>query len=281
MLKNYLKITIRSLFKNKIYSIINIVGLAAGIACAVLILLWVQYELSFDRFHKNADRLYKVGFTTEQKDFYGFFQPGPLAKYLKDNFPEVERSSNFAGMQFKLSHETKGFFCTGGIVSPDFFKMFSFHLEEGNTDNVLNNPNSVVISKSLAQKIFGRENPIGQTLKLNDYPNLMVAGVFTDAPKTSTIQFDFVIPFSSAPEWMNMWDRKCVDTYVLLRENASFNEANKKISGVMNKFNPIWKNVLFLYPVTKCHLYEPGGTGQILYQRKARCLPFPCGFTVM
>ncbi|MEJ2505695.1 MAG: ABC transporter permease, partial [Ignavibacteriaceae bacterium] len=109
MLKNYLKIAFRNLTNNKTFSFINIVGLAVGIACAVLIMLWVQYELSFDKFHKNADRLYKVGFTTEQKDYYGFYQPGPLAEYLKDNFPEIELSTNYAETQLKLSRETKGF----------------------------------------------------------------------------------------------------------------------------------------------------------------------------
>ena len=265
MFKNYLKIAVRNLTNNKTFSFINITGLAVGIAFAVLIMLWIQYELSFDNFHKNAYRLYKVGFTTEQKDFYGFYQPGPLAEYLKDNFPEIELSTNYADTRLKLSRETKGFFCNGGTVSSDFFQMFSFNLNKGDLQTVLNSPNSIVLSKSLAQKIFGQINPVGKTLKLNDQSGLVVSGVFSDIPKTSSLQFDFLIPLLNAPDYMKMWDRKSVNTFVLLQKNASFDEVNKKIYNVMNEHNPEWKNVLYLFPVTKSHLYEPGGTGKIIY----------------
>jgi len=131
-------------------------------------------------------------------------------------------------MEFKLSHETNGFFCKGSIVDSTFFQMFSFKLEEGDVRTVLTNSNSVVISRSLALKIFGQETPVGKTLKLNDHPGLIVTGVFSDVPKTSHIQFDFLLPFSSAPDFMKMWDRKSVQTYVLLNKNASFDEINKK-----------------------------------------------------
>jgi putative ABC transport system permease protein len=265
MLNKYLKITIRNLTKHKIYSSINIIGLAVGISCSVLIMLWVQYELSYDKFNVKADRLYRVVFTTEQKDFHGFFQPGPLAKYLKDNFPEIEQSTNYSEMQWKLSHDNQGFFGTGSYVDPSFFKMFSFSLEEGNSNTVLSNPNSVVISKSFAIKMFGQSNPVGKTLKLNDQSDLFVTGVFSDIPKTSHMQLDFVVPYSAAPSWMNFWDRKCVNTYVLLRKNASIDEINKKIYSEMDKHNPTWKNVLYLFPMTKSHLYKPGGTGSIIY----------------
>jgi putative ABC transport system permease protein len=265
MLNKYFKIIVRNLTKHKIYSSINIVGLAVGIACAILIMLWVQYELSYDKFNVNADRLYRVGFTTEQKDYYGFFEPGPLAKFLKDNFPEIEQSTNYSEMQWKLSRENQGFFGTGSYVDPSFFKMFSFGLEQGNSNAVLATPNSVVISKSFANKMFGQSNPVGKSVKLNDQSDVIVTGVFSDVPKTSHMQFDFVIPFSTAPSWMNFWDRKCVNTYVLLRKNASIDEVNKKIYGEMNRHNPTWKNVLYLFPMTKSHLYQPGGTGSIIY----------------
>jgi putative ABC transport system permease protein len=209
MFKNFFKIALRNVARHRIYSAINIAGLAVGIACAVLIMLWVRYELSYDKFHKNADRLYRVVFTTAQKDFYGFYQPGPLAKYLEDNFPEIEHASNYIEMQWKVSHETIGFFCKGSFVDSTFFQMFSFPLEEGNPKTVLSSPNSIAISRSLAQKIFGQTDPLGQSLKLNDRPGPIVTGVFSDVPKTSHMEFDFVVPSSSGPEYMKMWDRKC------------------------------------------------------------------------
>ncbi len=265
MFRNYFKFMFRHLIKHKIYSTINIIGLAAGLASAVLVMLWVKYELSYDKFHKNADRLYRVAFTNEQKEFHGFYQPGPLAKYLKDNFPEIEQATSYSEIQWKVSYETKGFFCDGGLVDSSFFKMFSFPLEVGNANSVLTNPNSVVISSSLAHKMFGLVNPVGKELNLNDQVTRIVTGVFSDIQKTSHIKFDFVTSFSGAPTWMNAWDRKCVYAYVLLRENASFDEINNKIYGVMNQHNPTWKNILYLFPITKSHLYEPGKTGRIVY----------------
>jgi putative ABC transport system permease protein len=265
MLENYLRITFRNLFGHKVFSFISIFGLAVGMACTILVLLWVKYELSYDKFNKNADRLYRVGFTSAQKEFYGFYQPGPLANYLKDNFPEVEQSTSYSLMQWKVSRDTKGFFCKGSLVDSSFFQMFTFSLEEGNSETVLAGANSIVISRSLAQKLFGYNDPVGQSLELNDKPGTIVTGVFSDVPSTSHMQFDFVIPFSYGPDWMRMWDRKCTFTYVLLRENTSLDEMNKKVSGVMNTFNPTWKNILFLFPITKIHLFEPGGGGLIIY----------------
>jgi putative ABC transport system permease protein len=265
MFKNYFKIAFRNLARHRIYSLINIAGLAVGIACAVLIMLWVRYELSYDEFQTNADRLYRVVFTNAQKDFYGFYQPGPLAKYLEDNFPEIEHATNYMEMQWKVSRETIGFFCKGSFVDSTFFQMFSFPLEEGNPNTVLSSANSIIISRSLARKIFGQSDPLGQALKLNDQPGPIVTGVFSDVPKTSHMEFDFVIPSSRGPEYMKMWDRKCTCTYVLLRENTSLDEINRKIYGVMNLHNPTWKNVLFLYPITKSHLFAPGGGGPIVY----------------
>jgi putative ABC transport system permease protein len=262
---NFLKIAIRNLVKYKIYSIINIAGMSVGIACAVLILLWVQYERSYDRFHENTDRLYRVVFTNDQKEYHGYYQPGPLAEYLKENFPEILQTTNFSGMQWKLSHEIEGFFCIGSYVDPAFFEMFTFPLIRGNPNIVLNNPYSIVVSNTLAQKMFGNNDPIGKTLKLNDQTDLTITGVYQDIPKTSHMQFDFVIPFEIAPAWMKMWDRKCTETYVLLRENYSLGEINQKIYGVMNEHNPTWKNVLYLNPMTKSHLYTPGGGGLIIY----------------
>lgn len=265
MLRNNLKIALRNLTRHKVYSLINIIGLGVGIACAVLTILWIQYELSFDRFHKNADKLFRVVFTNNQGDFHGFYQPGPLANYLKESFPEVEHATNYSEMECKISRETQGFFCTGSFVDSSFFKMFSFPLIEGNSNSVLSSPNSIVISKSLSDKLFGGINPVGKTLKLDDRSEAVVAGVFSDVPKTSHMQFDFVIPFSTAPDWMKMWDRKCVNTYLLFRDNVSFDEVNNKISRVMDEHNPEWKNILYLFPITKSHLYEPGETGTIIY----------------
>jgi putative ABC transport system permease protein len=265
MYKYLLRIIFRNLVKRKVFSLINISGLAVGMACAVLIMLWVQHECSYDRFHKNADRLYRVVFTNAQKEFHGYYQPGPLAEYLKTNFPEIVQTTNFSDMQWKLSYGAQGFFCIGSHVDPAFFEMFTFPLIAGNTRTVLEDPYSIVISEPLAQKMFGQSDPIGKILKLNDDTDLNITGVFAEIPKTSHIQFDFVMPYEIAPSWMKMWDRKCVQTYVLVRDDCPLAELDQKIYGVMNEHNPTWKNVLYLNPMTKSHLYTLGGGGLITY----------------
>ncbi len=264
MVNNLLKIVLRSLTRRKGFTFINILGLAVGMACTILFLLWVQYEWSFDKFHENADRLYRVVFTADEGS-KGYWQPGPLAEELKARFPEILQATNFSAWQSKVSFERRGFFCTGSLVDSAFFEMFSFPVERGDPRTVLVNPWSIVISSSIARKMFGAGDPIGKRVQLFDQAEFVVTGVFRDIPEVSHLQFDFVIPFAAAPDFMRMWDRKCVQTYVLLQENCSLDDINRKISGVMNEHNPSWKNTLSLTPMTRSHLYNLRGGGLITY----------------
>lgn len=265
MIRSYFKIAIRHLFRHKVYSLINIGGLSVGLACSILILLWVQFEMGYDKFHENADRLYRVAFAVDQKAFHGYFQPGPLAAELKEIFPEIVQSTNFSEVKLKLSYQQQGFICGGSLVDPAFFEMFTFPLERGNSKTVLADPHSAVISKALAQKMFGTGDPIGKTLRLEDIVDLVVTGVFKDVPAQSHMQFDFVMSFEMAPPFMKVWDSKCTNTYVLLRKDCSLDEINTKIHGLMNTHNPTWNNVLYLFPMTGSHLYTLEGGGPIIY----------------
>jgi len=170
MLKNYMKVALRNLLRRRTYSLLNVTGLGVGMACAILVMLWVRYELSYDRFHTNADRLYRVVFYKWAKRISRILAAGSAGKVSERQFSGIEQTTNYSEMEFKLSHETNGFFCKGSIVDSTFFQMFSFKLEEGDVRTVLTNSNSVVISRSLALKIFGQETPVGKTLKLNDHP---------------------------------------------------------------------------------------------------------------
>ncbi len=264
MLKNNLVIAFRNLVRHKVHSSMDILGLGVGMACAILIASWVHYEWSFDRFHEHADRLYRVVFTAvTANNAQGYYQPGPLAAELQARFPEILHATNFSEFQTKVSFERRGFFCNGSLVDSSFFEMFSFPLERGDARNVLTRYNAIVISHSLARKIFGSGDPVGRPLRLFDQMEFVVTGVFRDVPEISHIQFDYLLSSAIAPEFMKMWDRKCVNTYVLLQKNCSPDEVNGKIAGVMNEHNPTWQNVLSLVPMTRIHLYDLRGGGLI------------------
>ena len=261
---NSLKVALRSLSRRKGFTFINILGLAVGMSCAIMIMLWVQYEWSFDKFHENADRIYRVVFTADN-GFKGYWQPGPLAAELKARFPEIRFASNYSEFQCTAIYDRRGFFCTGSLVDSTFFEIFSFPLERGDAKDVLVRPNAIAISQSLARKMFGQEDPIGKAIQLFDQAGFVVTGVFRDVPAVSHIQCDFVIPFTGAPDFMRMWDRKCVQAYVLLQKNCSAEDVDAKIAGVMNEHNPTWKNTLSLVPMTRSHLHDLQGGGLITY----------------
>jgi putative ABC transport system permease protein len=267
MLKNYLKVALRNILRNKIYSIINVAGLAVGMAVCILILLWVQDELSYDRFHENADQLYRVVFSADAERFRGEFVPGPLAAYLKDEYPEIVNSTVFCKhSRMKLSFDGNGLFCAGSFVDPSFFEMFSFPFAQGDPKTVLSEPLSVVITKDLAERMFGgRPDVVGKAITIEGAVDLTVCGILENLPPNSHIQFDFLIPYSLAPPGMKRWDVKSLTAYVLLDKNSSHEEVSKKISGVLNERNPTWENYLYLQPLKQIHLYALGGGGRINY----------------
>ena len=188
-----------------------------------------------------------------------------LAGYLKENFPEIVQSTNFSNMELKVAHEETGFYCSGSYVDPEFFNMFSLTFLNGDPTTALSRPNSIVISKSLSLRLFGNKNPAGKTLEINDANNYSISGIIEDIPENSHIQFDFLMPFSDADDWMKTWNAKWTNTYIMLQENSRPEEVNKKISGVMNLFQPSWGNILYLVPVIKSHLYALRGRGLIAY----------------
>ena len=173
-----LKTMYRHLVKHKIYSLISVTGLAVGMACVMLIMLWAAQEWSYDRFHVHADRLYRVVFSGESdgRVYNGYFQPGPLAAELKARIPEVVHATNFIGVESKLSFEQTGFLCTGSHVDTAFFQMFSFPLDRGDATTVLADPHSIVISQGLARRMFGAGDPVGKTLMMDDRTALLVTG---------------------------------------------------------------------------------------------------------
>jgi putative ABC transport system permease protein len=180
MLYNYLKIAIRNLLRHKVFSFINIFGLALGMTCSILIMLWVQDELSFNQFHTNIGRLYRV---IEDQHYPGGEDlvmestPGPLAEALKKEFPEITHATKISwDAQVLLAQGGKRYKETGFYVSPDFLYMFSFPLRKGHAATALSQPHSVVIDETLALKLFGTTDVLGRMLKINNSASYKITG---------------------------------------------------------------------------------------------------------
>ena len=266
MLKHYLKIITRILWKNKSYSSINVIGLAIGLACFILISLWVNNELSYDKFHKNIDRIYRVN--TELPD--GRVIPNSslrLGKEMKMRYPEIEAYTNFIPWARSLvkyknkSYDEKNIY----LVDPAFFSMFTFNFVAGNSSNPLPDSYSVVMTEETAKKYFGDDNPIGKRVYSNVFErNFVVTAVVEKMPPNSTIQFNIaasinLMPLQRRESWeFSGW------TYALLNKNVSEKEFNKKIKGFYTKYvDDGWRASLKLQNYATLHLYENGEAGLV------------------
>jgi len=268
MFKNYLKTAWRNLKRHKGYSFINISGLAIGIACTIIILLWIQHELSYDQFHENADQLYRAFYTDETRKEHAIYLPGPLTAFLKDNYPEIINSTSYKHWEKKISVDDKSFLSTGSYVDPSFFEMFTFPFVKGDPKTVFSNPYSIVVTEDLASKFFGNDEPMGKTITYYSFSegiDLNVTGVLKNIPQNSHIQFDFLIPYEIGYEWMKTWENASGYTYVMLHKDSSYQDVSKKISNVLKMHKPNIEYILHLHPLKKIHLYAPGGGGRITY----------------
>ena len=262
MLRNYLKVALRNLSRNKVYSIINIAGLAVGMACFILIVLWVRDELSYDKFHPNADRLCLV--TDYEKYADGdeltfSVNPPELAPTLKSEYPEVVDAARYRPMGGMIVRSGGKAFSEDKLTfaDPSFLSMFSFPFIKGEPDHALSSPNSVVITERAAIKYFGDEDPTGEILQVDGRVDLTVTGIIRNVPGNSHLQFDLVIPFKTVKEFgleIEGWNQFAHKTYVLLSENADLALLSEKIAGTIKQHDQDAIAELSLQPVTDIHL---------------------------
>ncbi len=236
MFRNYLKIAFRSFLKQKLTSSINIIGLSVGIACASLGYIFVQHELSYDRFHEQHDHIYWMS-TSINSMFNLSGTPGPLAPGLKEAFPEVSESFRLQKNEILVQAGNEFFKEQGLFVDPNFFSFFSFDLLEGNPDQIFPTPNSLLLTSTMAEKYFGRENPIGKTLSLQFKGKetlFSVAGIAADSPQNTSIPFNFLLPLESLFEdepatLVNDWTSFPITNFIRLRKVADLDPLNEKI----------------------------------------------------
>lgn len=265
MLKNYGKLTWRNIQNHKLYSVVNILGLAVGMACCIMILLWVQDELLFDRFHKNFDDL----FTTmpELDDTRYYDNPLALAGVLKQQYPEIKRAARFCRRTWLTRFGGKADIETGALVDEDFLKMFSFPLVSGHPDSVLSGRDSIVITERTAAKYFGEQNAVGETMTVNNQTPLVVTGVLKDVPANSHLQFDFLCSMKlMGDRGETSWSYEA-RTYLLLQKNVSWRDFAERISGFLmdrdKRTNQ--KNRLHMWPISRIHLFSLNGTDPIFF----------------
>jgi len=233
--KNYVKIAIRNLIRHKQYALINILGLAIGLACFVLIMLWVQDELSFDKFHTHRDSLYRVVCETQSEPFFG--SPGPLAPTIMSTMPEIQRATRVYWLpRFVFAFEDLSFYEDNGIVvDPEFFHMFSFPFVKGSLENGFVNSDQIVITESMAQKYFGDADPVNKKINVEGEGFLIVSGVIKDIPANSHLQFDYALPYVFLNDVRLcglQWGDFNFKTYLQLNQPADIQDVQQKITQV-------------------------------------------------
>ncbi|MEO6314020.1 MAG: ABC transporter permease [Chitinophagaceae bacterium] len=267
MIKNYFKIALRNIVRHKAYAAINISGLAIGMASSILILLWVQHELSFDRFHANAKELYRI--TCSAGDFNAAVNPAGMPAGLKAELPQIKSF-------LRLSHPNTNMLETGNrkfteektfYADSNFLAFFSFPLLEGNPATAMQRPDAVLLTADMATKYFGKQDAMGKTLRKNNGDYVTVTGVLANVPANSHLQFDFIFPMSAIAQQdndlkNNTWANFNFYSYVQLEKNfvpspAAMLQLDQQMARIYKKHQPDGVKALFhLQPLTSIHLYS-------------------------
>lgn len=281
MLKNYFLVTFRSLRKNGFYSFINIAGLAIGITCSILILLWVADETSFDKFHPKADRLYQVWVNAHFDGRINSWTSLPLPTYeaMKTANANIVHSlvTDWGNDQLLAGSEEKRMNKHGYHVSEEFLEMFQFPLIAGNAELVLDDPANIVITASTAKALFGNEDAIGKIVRVDNQHDLTVAGILEDIPSNSSFQFDFLIPWKqhyNTSDWVKRnttnWGNYSFQIFVELNDAKNKAATEDAIRDMLAKHDEDKdvKHEFFLYPLLRWRLHssfkngiEEGGMG--------------------
>jgi len=244
MIKNYLKVALRNLFRNKFFSLINIMGLALGMTCSILIILWVQNELNMDGFHKNGPNIYAI----IERQYYDnkvigqYNVPGVLANEMKKVLPEVQYAVGMdEGDENTFQVGDKILKIKGVAADSDFFKIFSYKILKGQAQSALNTPSSIAISKKMAEDFFGNADAaIGKSIKYENKQSFNITAVFDNVPENSSVKFDYVLnwfQYLKENDWAKSWGNNGPVAYLLLRPDADPKAFDKKIAHFLDAYN--------------------------------------------
>ncbi len=275
MILNYLKLAFRNLFKQKGYSLINIVGLALGLSCSLFIFIWVFDEVSTNRFHENIDQIYRV----EQDQMYNGepyhvnVTPYPSGEGWKNETPEIEEAVRIAGTGTHLFEIGDKAFYENVVhaVDSSFFQVFTFPLKSGDGKTALTEPLSIVLSKEMAEKYFGDEDPMGQLIEVDNEHQFKITGVMEKIPTNSDVQFSFLVPFDflrTTGQYQESWSSNSIVTFVMLANNVDPGPVGKKITDIKNEHvsatrpgAPTSETVFSIASLKRVHLHSYFGFG--------------------
>lgn len=281
MFKNYFVVAIRNIIKGNGLSLINIIGLAIGIAACLLILHYVNFEKSYDRFYEDTDRIYRLRYERYDEKGNGARFASccpPAADRIRDNFPEVEKIGRIFRYRATVSHQNKKFYEERiYFAESDFLAVLPFHFIEGDPLTGIQDINTAFISQSTARKYFGDENPIGETFSIDKKTEYKVTGIFADMPENSHLKCDFLLSYENVialygPERQNAWGHTGYFTYLRMRPDVNIAEFQEKLAAIVDEeFGEVLRAYnltcqLPLQPLTDIHLtshfmqeYEPNG----------------------
>jgi putative ABC transport system permease protein len=282
MIKHYFRITIRRLFRQKTYSITNILGLTVGLTASILIFLWMLDEISVDKFHSKIGSTYKVMINDIYTDGRIETYEAPtvmIGNALRKDIPEIDEVVQTSWNEDLLVKAgDKKFMESGLYADQDLFSIFSFPISMGNKLNPVSDIHSISISEKLAKKLF-EENPIGKTLTINQVGDFMVTSVFKDIPENSSLRFEFVISFANWQKqntWANHWRSGATQAFVTIKPNADFSAADTKVRRVIRANCSDCNREAFLYPFSKIYLHGKFENGQNTGGRISQVILFGC-----
>ena len=267
MFKNIFIVALRNLIRNKLYSLTNIIGLSIGIACTILILLWIFDEISYDRFHSNGDRLYQVMVNTDFDNVIHTWNSLPIPTYSAlqtENSNIIHAAITDRGGEHLLAVGEKKIIMNGMAVSEQFLDMFKFPLIHGDVANILDDISSIVITESTAKALFGEENAMDQIIRVDDKKEMKIAGILKDIPNNSSIDFDFLLPWKYTEqnvawirEFADKWIGYSMPVYVELNDAARKTDVESSIKNMLQDHGmEDMQPELFLYPMHRWRLYS-------------------------
>ncbi len=280
MIKNYLLTSLRNLYKNKLYTLVNLMGLTIGLSCVMLISLWILEQFSYDQFHANNNRIYEILENQYYSD--GFVlttmaTPGPLAEKFKNDRPEIVLSSRVTWGDTKLFRVENNIFQERGYyVDPDFLHIFSFPVVAGEGAKALEQPGKILVTEKMAEKYFGHTEVLGETINLDNQQDFQIAGILANPPENSSLSFEFLLPFKEYEkknEWLESWNNNGIRTFVMTdSEETNLNDEGELKNFLKNSSEQGNADLLFL-GLSDLYLrfdYKDGiyqGGGRITYVR--------------
>ena len=274
MIKNYFKIAFRNLWRNKSFSAINIFGLAIGMASAMLILLWIQNEMGIERFHKNEDRIYMMYNRDKDPEGKAWAWPNTpkvLATTLKKDYPEVEDAVRYQNITFLLTAGEKKLNQRGAFADSGFLHVFSFPLLKGNPRDALKGSYSIVLTEQFAKALFGNENAMGKTVRVDSVNNCTVTGILKDLPNNTKFDFAYLLPWAYMHKlgWDDdSWGNNSVYTYALLKPGSTESAFDAKIKNISIDHTKGTENAstteVFTQPLERAYLYAKSDDGKLV-----------------